>query len=238
MAESVYAIHAFYSENDLEVDSYLSRPLDSKMRPGIVLLHEWWGLDNHHREITRKLAREGYVVLTPHLYGRETKPTTDREEAARRKVSLNLEQTVREIELGADYLRKLPYVSENLGIVGFCMGGGLALLALCETDDFQAGVSYYPSIYPSQDSLQGLTAPVLFHSGAEDFPTHRSELKRIKQGLSEIREEMDRNENGYEYYEYEDAGHAFMNPEYSYYNERAASQSWERTVAFLNDQLK
>ena len=236
MTDSIYAIHAAYN-GDVDADAYLSRPMDSEQYPAVILLHEWWGLDRYHRELTRRLAREGYVVMTPHLYGRETKATDDRHEAARRKTHLNLERAVNEIGGAVSFLDQLPQATNSIAVVGFCMGGGLGLLALGAIPEFDAGVIYYPSIYPDRVVLEQISCPLQFHSGSEDHPTHRSELKRIKEGLDDIYKELDRCHAPYEYYEYEGAEHAFMNPDHSYFDEETAERAYERTVEFLATHL-
>jgi carboxymethylenebutenolidase len=237
MGNTVYAIHASYNKNDVDADAYLSRPLDSNRYPAIILLHEWWGLDRYHRELTRQLARDGYVVITPHLYGRETEPTDDRHEAARRKTSLDIDRAIREIDGSVSFASQLPHTQDSIAIMGFCMGGGLALLALGEVDTFDAGVVYYPSIYPETEMLAQISSPLQFHSGSEDYPTHRSELKRIKNGLEDIRQDLNKFDTPYEYYEYDGAEHAFMNPDHSYYDEQTAELAWDRSLEFLSKNL-
>src|SRR3989304_4027056 len=146
MAERIVSLHAFYKSGDGGGDGYLSHPTARGPWPAVILVHEWWGLEEHFRELSRLLAREGFVVLVPDLY--HGRVATERADAASLKTSLDSDGPGRETVDGIPYLRGLPFVSGKVGIVGFCMGGGLALLAACRSGDFAAGGIYFPSIYP------------------------------------------------------------------------------------------
>src|SRR3989337_1366909 len=127
-------MHAFYKSRGEGVDCFLSRPMTSGKRPAMVVIQEWWGLDDHFRDMTRLFAKEGYVALAPDLY--HGKVTEDWEEAARLKTSLDLDRATQEIIDGIKYLKGLPFVNPGrIGIIGFCMGGGLALLTICRTKE-------------------------------------------------------------------------------------------------------
>ncbi len=228
MTERIVSLHAFYKSGNAGVDGYLSHPTAPGPWPAVVVVHEWWGLEEHFRDFSRQLAREGMVVLVPDLY--HGKVGADPAQAAMLKTSLDIDRAVMEIADAVPYLRSLPFVSGKVAVVGFCMGGGLALLAACRSSEFNAGVIYFPSIYPDTSELENVSCPLLFHYGTADVVTPRSEIDRIARTLKHSSKPHD-------LYLYEGAGHAFtndMHPELTgQYNKEATETSWPRTIEFL-----
>jgi len=107
-AMSIVSMHAFYKRGERGVDAFLSRPTAAGKHPALIVIHEWWGLDSHFRDLSRKLAREGYVALVPDLYHGQL--TMDPEVAARLKTSLDLDEAVQDILGGIPYLTSLPFI--------------------------------------------------------------------------------------------------------------------------------
>lgn len=230
MTLSTISMHAFYEYEDIEADGYLSRPSEPGPWPSIVVLHEWWGLDKHFRELSRRLASEGFVVLVPDLYDGEV--TEDPQEAARLKTSLEIPRAIDKTVGAVSYLRTLPFVSDtnSSGLLGFCMGGGLALLA-AKHESIEALVAYFPSIYPDAAELEEIHCPTLLHYGEEDIITPQFEIDRITTHL-------EKSGTPYDLFKYEGAGHAFMNDMHEeYYHEEATETAWPRTIEFFKDQL-
>ena len=222
-------MHAFYTSGNAGVDAYLSHPTARGPWPAVIIAHEWWGLEEHFRNFSRQLAREGMVALVPDLY--HGRVTADPAEAAKFKASLDIDSAVEEIIGAVAYLRRLPFVSGKVGVMGFCMGGGLALLAACRAREFSAGVIYFPSIYPDTSELENASCPLLFHYGTADVVTPRSEIDRITRALK-------RADKPYELHLYEDANHAFVNDTHpEYYHKEATEASWPRTVKFLKQHM-
>ncbi|OGP24973.1 MAG: hypothetical protein A2038_00625 [Deltaproteobacteria bacterium GWA2_57_13] len=228
MAERIVSLHAFYPSGEGGVDSYMSRPTAKGAWPAVIILYEWWGLEEHFRDLSRSLAQEGFVALVPDLY--HGKVTSSPQEAAKLKTSLDIERAIQEILDGVPYLRSLPFVSGRIGVVGFCMGGGLALLGVCRSSEFSAAVTYFPSIYPDSSELEKISCPLLIHYGTADVITPMSEIERIKKTL-------ERHQKPYELYLYENADHAFVNDTHQRYHKEAAEASWPRTVEFLRRHL-
>jgi carboxymethylenebutenolidase len=199
--------------------------------PAVLVIHEWWGLEDHFRDMTRVFARNGYVTLAPDLY--HGRVTADWEEAGRLKTSLDLERATREILDGIPYLRSLPFVNPaRIGIVGFCMGGGLALLSLCRTNELAAGVIYFQSMYPDPAELVNISCPLLCHYGEDDIYTPRSEVETFERLLKE-------HNKSYQIYFYKNAGHAFCNDQHpELYRKEAAEASWPRTFEFFQKHLR
>jgi carboxymethylenebutenolidase len=228
MSERIVSLHAFYKSGSAGVDGYLSHPTAPGPWPAVVVVHEWWGLEEHFRDFSRQLAREGMAVLVPDLY--HGKLGADPAQASMLKTSLDIDRAVTEIIDAVPYLRSLPFVSGKVAVLGFCMGGGLALLAACRSSEFDAGVIYFPSIYPDASELENVSCPLLFHYGTGDVVTPRSEIERIMRTLKNAGKP-------HELHLYEGAGHAFtndMHPEMAgQYSREATEAAWPRTLEFL-----
>ncbi len=231
--ERIVSMHAYYPSGEAGVDGLISRPTASRKWPAILVIHEWWGLEDHFRAMCRSFSKKGYVALAPDLYHGKLVTDDDEATAARMKTSLDLDRAVQEILDGVTYLKNLPFVNpDRIGIVGFCMGGGLALLSLCRTKEFAAGVIYFQSLFPDPSELANISCPIIGHYGEEETVTPKSEVEEFERVLKE-------NNKSYELYFYKNAGHAFVNETHSvYYRKEAAEATWPRTFEFLKKYLQ
>lgn len=203
MAERIVSMHAAYRSGKEVVDGFLARPNVGGARDAIVLVHGYRGLDDGQRAVTRRFAKEGFVCLSPDLFHGRLYNTP--EACALAKTSLDISKAVEKICDSVSYLRRLPYVgNRKITVLGFCMGGGLALYALAKSKAFAAGVIYYQSLFPDPEDLRGIRAPLLCHYGTEDANTTKAEIDMF-------REALDRYGKKYEIRMYEGAGHAFLN---------------------------
>lgn len=233
-SERIVSLHAGYEVGGEEVDGYLARPVDGRPRPGVVLLSGMFGLRWTQREITRLYARAGFVALSPDFMGGANPRNAT--EALRAKNSLDLNRAVEHIVGGADFLRSLPWVAPEagIGIMGFCLGGGLALLAMARTERFAAGVIYHHSVFPDAEELRGIQGKLLGHYAAEDHSTPREEVEAFQKSLDGLGK-------AYELHWYEGVGHSFAQiaPDAEVEPERRAATtlSEERSFAFLHREL-
>lgn len=203
MAERIVSMHAAHRSGKEVVDGFLSRPSSGAERPGIVLVHGYRGVDDGQRAVTRRFAQEGFVCLSPDLFHGKTYHTL--EDCALKKTSLDIPGAVNNIVDSVPYLRKLPWVgNKKVAVLGFCMGGGLALYALAESKAFAAGVIYYQSLFPDPEDLKNVTAPMLCHYGTEDPGTTKTEIEMFRNALDKYKKK-------YQVEMYEGAGHAFLN---------------------------
>ena len=231
MDEHIVSLHAGYDLHGQMVDAYLARPVASEPRPGVVLLSGMYGVDWFQREVTCTFARAGFATLSPDLLGGSIPPNNAA--ALLGKNSLDIDLAVDQIAAAADYLRKLPWVGSDgrVGVVGFCMGGGLALLALARTSQFRAGVIYHHSLFPDPRELERIDCKLLCHYGVEDRTTPREEVEAFTAAL-------DRYEKQYEVVWYEGVGHSFLKgAEQSPQRQKAATESLERSFEFLRQEL-
>ena len=227
MAERIVSMHAAHRSGKDVVDGFLSRPTAGGERPAIVLVHGYRGLDDGQRAVTRRFAQEGFVCLSPDLFHGKTYHTL--EECALKKTSLDIPRAVNQIVDSVPYLRKLPWVGKKkVAVLGFCMGGGLALYALAQSKAFAAGVIYYQSMFPDPEDLKTITAPMLCHYGSDDRGTTQTEIDMF-------RDSLERHKKKYQIEMYPGAGHAFLNnpSSKSAANRDAAEKSVATTAKWL-----
>lgn len=208
---------------------YLAVP-DNPLGMGVIVIQEWWGLVPHIKDIAERFAEAGFTALAPDLYQGET--TTSPDEAQRRFMALNIEETANELESAIDCLGKHPsIVHKKLGVVGFCLGGQLALMAATVSDQIGAVVDFYgihPNVHPD---FSKLTAPVLGLFGEQDDFVPLTAVQQLEAQIQKAGGTI-------ESHTYSNAGHAFFNdtrPEA--YNPTAAADAWNRTLAFLQQRL-
>ncbi|MER7754917.1 alpha/beta fold hydrolase [Kitasatospora sp. NPDC097643] len=220
-----------FPSNGRTAHGYLARP-PSGVGPGLVVVQEWWGLTSHVASMADRFAAEGFTVLAPDLFGGAT--THDRTEAARLKRELPVEQAVVDLSGAVDHLLAMDgVVGDAVGAVGFCMGGGFALLLAARAGDRVAAVVPFYGLPPDPDfDYRGLTAHVLGHFGEHDrsIPMTAVDEAAIRIGeATDVRPEI----------HFYPAGHAFMNDEnlLGTYDPLQAGIAWRRTVTFLQGHL-
>lgn len=224
-------MHAAHRSGKEVIDGFLSRPIGGGERPAIVLVHGYRGLDDGQRAVTRRFAQEGFVCLSPDLFHGKTYHTL--EDCALKKTSLDIDRAISNITDSVPYLRKLPWVgSKKVAVLGFCMGGGLALYALAQSKAFAAGVIYYQSLFPDPEDLKSISAPMLCHYGTDDHGTTKTEIEMFRGTLDKYKKQ-------YAIEMYDGAGHAFLNNPQSKNaaNREAATKSVLRTTKWLRKVL-
>lgn len=210
------------------VPAYLAEP-EGGSGPGLVVIQEWWGLVPHIENVCDRLAAQGFTALAPDLYHGEK--TTEPDEAGKLMMGLRLEQALKDMGGAADTLAERT--GGKVGVIGFCMGGGLALiLAANRPDVIGACVPFYGAIpwEGAEPDWSGLGGPVQAHVGTED-EWAMGFVNELAPKLAELDKEI-------EVFTYEGAEHAFFNDDRpEVYDEAAAMLSWDRTLTFLHDKL-
>lgn len=214
------------------VSGYLARPrTGSGPFPAVVLIHEWWGLNDNIRAMARRFADAGYVALAVDLYEGET---AERPKRARALMEQAMERTgrlERNIEQAFYYLDVMPS-TDRIGSVGWCFGGGWSLrTALMFPEELDASVIYYGELETDPDRLASLDVPILGLFGSEDSVVSTDTVREFEQALTEL-------EKPHEIHVYEGAGHAFANPSGENYESSTAARAWAETTGFLNRYLK
>ncbi len=211
---------------------FLAMPGDAaEPLPGIIVIHEWWGLNDNIKAMTRKLASEGYVALAVDLYGGAKADTPEKARPLMAAVVGDQDAARANLKQAYDYLDKYA-LAPKIGSVGWSLGGGWSLqTALLLPDHLRAMVMYYGPISGSQSELSTLQMPVLgFFAGLDesipvrDVQLFRSTLLKLGKPAEIII--------------YPKAQQGFANPDGGAYDEQAATESWQKTLAFLADNLK
>lgn len=215
---------------DGDFSGYLALP-EAGMGPAILLIQEIFGINPHMRKLAEYYAQEGYVVLAPDLFFRMWPNVelgysgNDMETALGYKEKFDEEQGLRDLQSAVEYLRQLPQVSGGVAAIGFCLGGRLAYRLATQTK-LEAAVSYYGAdIDKHLQEADKLTAPIIFHLGADDqlIPPVAMEKLMLK---------MVTNHDA-RVFVYENTGHGFNCEARSSYNQRAALLAQSRTIEFL-----
>jgi len=223
-----------YTSGDIQMAAYLARPKAKGAYPGLIVIQEWWGLNEHIKDIARRFAREGYVALTPDLYScLGHKVTADPNEAGRLMSSLKAEQALKDLQATVAHLKNLEGVKrERLGVAGFCMGGTYALLLPCHTREIKAAAPFYGQVPSPPDPLKNLACPVLYIYGDADGWITMADVNRLQEGLK-------RYGKAGEVKIYPGAPHAFFNDtRKDVYRPKEAKDAWTRVLAFFARHLK
>ena len=205
---------------------YLARPELSGTYPGVVMIHEWWGLNDNIKDMAKQLASEGYVVLAVDLYNGNVASTSG--EAINFVSNLNQTRALENMKAALAYLRSQN--AEKIASLGWCFGGGQSLqLALNEKLD--ATVIYYGSLVTNETRLSVIEWPVMGVFGDNDTSIPVSTVQEFSDSLDNLGVDN-------EIYLYEGVGHAFANPSGMNYAPEQTKDAWEKTVAFLDKHLK
>lgn len=211
-----------------DVPGVLAVP-ESGTGPGVIVIQEWWGLVPHIREVVERFAEEGFVALAVDHY--RGVATTEPDEAQKAMLGLRLPQVADDLAVAARWLHDRPEVAgAAIGTVGFCMGGGLSLLAPTVSDLITGAVAFYPAM-PWPDY-----APDWTHYRGKEALIHRAESDEPKTGaaISEYAKAIEANGGTAAMIDYPGSVHAFFNdhrPEV--YQDQHAHLAWEYTLAFL-----
>ncbi len=214
------------------VEGYLARPKSAKgPLPGIIVIQEWWGLNDNVRQMAKRLAGEGYTALAVDLYGGQVADTPDKAmelmKASMGRTS-ELEENLRQAYGYLEMKQKAP----KTGVIGWCFGGGWSLqTALLLSDKIDATVIYYGRLETDKAKLGKLSMPVIGFFGGKDQGIPVAGVRAFEAAMKELGKPV-------EIHVYDDANHAFANPSGGNYNEAAAKDAWQRTIAFLAKNLK
>lgn len=218
-----------FEANGGTASGYLAEP--DRDGPGLVVLQEWWGLDDHIRDVCDRFAGEGFVALAPDLFHGET--TDQPDEAEQKMMALNMDEAEKEMRGAVKHLLGHERCNGEVGSVGFCLGGGLSVWAAASNPEIGAASTFYyvmPHGKPDFSALAG--KPVQGHFGTSDDFVSVEDAKALEAELQEAGAEA-----AFEFYE--GAGHAFFNDNdrLGTHDPEHASTAWQRTVDFFKRHL-
>lgn len=211
---------------------FLAKPADGNAKyPGIVMVHEWWGLNDNIKEMAKQMASHGYVVLAADLY--KGKVTTDSSQAQVLATGArnNHDDTIKNLQAAVRYLRNSNFVDPGkVGSLGWCFGGDWSL-QLALNEKMNATGLYYGRPVSDPNVLSVIKWPVLGIYGSADQSISVEQVKAFKQAL-------DKDGIPNEIYEYNGVGHAFANPSGPNYAPAETKDAWQKTLAFFDKYLK
>jgi carboxymethylenebutenolidase len=210
--------------------AYWARPIGKEKLPGVIVIHENRGLNDHIRDVARRMALEGFLTVAPDALSPVGGTPEDSNEARAKFRELDSQETVNNFSAAVKYLQTHPLSTGKVGCTGFCWGGGMTNQVAVNSEDLAAAVPYYGS-QPNAEDVPKIKAAMLLHYAGED--------QRINSGIPAFEEALKKAGIEYKLYVYEGAQHAFNNDtNESRYNKEAAELAWKRTIDFFNEKLK
>lgn len=213
-----------------EMKGYLAVPKDTTGKlPAVIVIHENRGLNAHIRDVTRRMALEGFVALAPDFLSPNGGTPANEDEARNMFQSLDMGAAVANGETTRAFLAAHEKTNAKVGAIGFCWGGGMVNRMAVASPELGAGVAYYGSQAPAED-VPKIKAPLMLHYGGLD--------ERINAGIDAYKAALDANGKTYELFVYDGVNHAFNNDtSAARYDKAAADLAWSRTVEFLKKNL-
>ena len=220
-----------YKSGEETVQSVLYTPSGNGPFPAIMVIHEWWGLNDWVKEQASKLAGEGYAALAIDLYRGKVAKTADEAHEIMRGVPED--RAKRDLHAAFAFLASRPNVKKDrIGAIGWCMGGGYSLDVALQEPTLAADVINYGHLATDAEALKKINAPILGIFGAQDRGIPVADVRKFGETLDNMGKKI-------EIKIYDDAGHAFENPNNKDgYREADASDAWKHTADFLATTLK
>ena len=207
---------------------FLARPAESGKFPGVILIHEWWGLNDNIKDMARNLASHGYVVFAADLYAGQVATTSDG--ARQLLTTFDAEKGISNIQSVAEILRT-DYGIERLATIGWCFGGTQSLNYALSGNKLDATIIYYGQLVTDKNKLSLIHWPVLGIFGGQDQNIPAKNVNEFESALNDIGVEN-------EIHIYPNVGHAFANPSGENYAPQETKDAWQNTISFLEKHLQ
>lgn len=221
---------AYHQGLDGPVEGYLATPEDLEPISGVVIVHEWWGLNDNIRAMAEQLASEGYAVLAVDLYNGQAAQTPDEAKALMESASANQDALIANMTSAVDFLRDELNIT-SIATLGWCFGGGQAFNAAAALgDQVDAAVVYYGWVPTEANMVAPIEAPVLGICAEEDGGIPMELVRGFESAMDEADRELD-------LHVFPGVDHAFANPSGNNYDAESAEKAWELTLAFLDEHL-
>jgi carboxymethylenebutenolidase len=213
------------------VQGALARPANAtKGGPAVILVHEWWGLNDNIRDVARQLASHGYTALAVDLYGGQAATTPDQAKTLMSAVLQDPASAGENLKQAYRYL--VGEGAGKVGVIGWCFGGGWSLqTALLLPADIDATVIYYGRLETDPAKLAPIQGPILGLFGENDTGIPVATVRQFESALKGLHKDVTIRI-------FPGAGHAFANPSGTAYVKAAADEAWTMTLAFLDEHLK
>ena len=220
-----------YKSGDETVQGVLYAPPGKGPFPALVVIHEWWGLNDWVKDQASKLADQGYVTFAVDLYRGKVATTPDEAHEIMRGVPED--RAKRDLHAAVEFLKSQPNVKpDRIGSIGWCMGGGYALDVALQEPPLAATVINYGHLATDPEALKKINAPILGLFGAQDRGITPDDVHKFEQALKQLGKKIDIKI-------YDDAGHGFENPNNKDgFRAEDAADAWRRITGFLASTLK
>ena len=212
-----------------DIKAYAAMPKDATRLPAVIVVHENRGLNKHIKDVTRRIALEGFLAMAPDLLSPSGGTPEDEDKAREMIGAITQDIYSSNLMAAVEFLKTHPNSTGNVGAVGFCWGGGQVNMLATLSPDLKAGVAYYGAQPPAAD-VPKITASLMLHyAGLDD---------RINAGIDAFKAALEANKKDFQIFVYDGVNHAFNNDTSSArYNKPAADLAWSRTVEFLKQKL-
>jgi carboxymethylenebutenolidase len=237
-----------FPSDGFQMQGYLARPKTPGTYPGVIVLHEAFGLVEHERDVARRFANVGFITLAPNVYSRigAPKSASDMNEVRAKMFGLSDAQLVRDFEAAAAFIRAQPGSNGQVGCVGFCVGGRWTLLFACSSDKVNAAIDCWGGFItratpetlttaerptPVIDLVPKMNCPLYVVCGEEDQNPSPADA-------AELRNRLEKAGKAFQFDMFKDAGHAFFADYRPSYREKAAFELWPKMVAFFQSHLR
>ncbi len=233
MATEIQSGEVEFQGKASKLKAYTAQPRAGGALGAVIVVQEWWGLNDHIRDVAGRLARQGYFAIAPDLYSRQGhKVTADPNVAGQLMQALNKNDGVDDLLSTVGWLRSQEKTrSSKLGVIGFCMGGSYALLLPCASRQISAAAVFYGEV-PGEDRLKELACPILYVYGTNDQWIKRTDVDRLAATLKKLKKPG-------EVKIYEGCSHGFFNDTRpDVYAPKAAQDAWQRALDLFARNLK
>jgi carboxymethylenebutenolidase len=212
-----------------DIKAYAAMPKDATKLPAVIVIHENRGLNKHIKDVTRRMALEGFLAMAPDLLSPSGGTPEDEDKAREMIGAITQDIYGTNLVAAVEFLKSHQNSTGKVGAIGFCWGGGQVNRLATLSPDLKAGVAYYGAQVPAEE-VPKITASLMLHyAGLDD---------RINKGIDAYKAALEANKKDFQIFVYDGVNHAFNNDTSSArYNKKAADLAWSRTVEFLKQKL-
>lgn len=227
----IAASEVSYKSGNETVKAFMAIPDGKGPFPAMVMIHEWWGLNDWIKENAKTFAEKGYLALAIDLY--RGRSTSNRGEAHELSRGLPEDRAIRDLKTAVAYLQSRKDVKKNkIGSIGWCMGGGYSLQTALNVPDLAACVINYGRLVTEHESIKKIPCPILGIFGEEDRGISVNSVKNFEKACKKAGQDIN-------VHLYPNVGHAFINPNNKRgYDKATAEKAWKVTFEFLDQELK
>jgi carboxymethylenebutenolidase len=232
-AQNIAIQDVTFPGESVEIKAFVARPASGGPHPAVIVIQEWWGLNEHIKDVARRFAKEGYFAVAPDLYSRQGHKVTDDPNVAAQLMSgLKPDDGIDDLLSTMNWLGDEKSVrADRIGVVGFCMGGSYALLLPCTSKEIKAAAPFYGEI-PPDEKLRQLGCPVFYAYGENDGWITRQDVDRLAADLKKFKKPG-------EVKTYKGCSHGFFNDTRKDVHRAAEAQdAWQHTLKLFEENLK